>query len=65
MKKLWLQLCATTAARELGLVGHGVLAPEAVADVVVLDGNFAVVQTYIAGQLVYNRAAETTVRPFA
>src|SRR5438445_12120105 len=41
------------------------LAPEAVADVVVLDGNFAVVQTYIAGQLVYNRAAETTVRPFA
>ena len=58
-------LCATTAARELGLVGHGVLAPEAVADVVVLDGNFAVVQTYIAGQLVYNRAAETTVRPFA
>jgi len=58
-------ICATTAARELGLVGHGVLAPEAVADVVVLDGNFAVVQTYIAGQLVYNRAAETTVRPFA
>jgi len=58
-------LCATTAARELGLVGHGVLAPEAVADVVVLDANFAVVQTYIAGQLVYNRTAEPTVRPFA
>jgi len=58
-------LCATTAARELGIVGHGVLAPEAVADVVVLDANLAVVQTYIAGQLVYNRAAETTVRPFA
>lgn len=58
-------LCATTAARELGLVGHGVLAPDAVADVVVLDANFAVVQTYIAGQLVYNRAAETTARPVA
>jgi N-acetylglucosamine-6-phosphate deacetylase len=49
------QLCATTAARELGLVGHGVLAPDAVADLVVLDPNFAVVQTYVAGQLAYSR----------
>jgi N-acetylglucosamine-6-phosphate deacetylase len=48
-------LCATTAARELGLVGHGVLAPEAVADLVVLDANLTVVQTYVAGQLVYTR----------
>ena len=48
-------ICATTPARELGLVGHGVLAPEAVADLVVLDANFAVVQTYLAGQLVYAR----------
>ena len=48
-------LCATTPARELGLVGHGVLAPEAVADLVVLDAQFSVVQTYIAGQLVYSR----------
>ncbi|MBZ5556651.1 MAG: N-acetylglucosamine-6-phosphate deacetylase [Acidobacteriia bacterium] len=48
-------LCATTAARELGLVGHGVLAPGAVADLVVLDANFTVVQTYVAGQLVYSR----------
>jgi N-acetylglucosamine-6-phosphate deacetylase len=48
-------LCATTAARELGLVGHGVLAPDAVADLVVLDANFTVVQTYVAGQLVYAR----------
>ena len=39
-------ICATTPARELGLVGHGVLAPEAVADLVVLDANFSVVQTY-------------------
>ena len=50
-------LCATTAARELGLVGHGVLAPEAVADLVILDANFSVVQTYVAGELVYARPA--------
>jgi N-acetylglucosamine-6-phosphate deacetylase len=49
------RLCATTPARELGLVGHGVLAPDAVADIVVLDAQFAVVQTYIAGQLAYSR----------
>jgi N-acetylglucosamine-6-phosphate deacetylase len=48
-------LCSTTPARELGLVGHGVLAPEAVADLVILDSMFAVVQTYIGGQLVYSR----------
>jgi N-acetylglucosamine-6-phosphate deacetylase len=51
-------LCATTPARELGLVGHGVLAPEAVADLVVLDAMFAVVQTYVGGQLVYSRKSE-------
>ena len=49
-------LCATTPARELGLVGYGVLAPDAPADLVVLDQNFAVVQTYVGGQLVYGRA---------
>jgi N-acetylglucosamine-6-phosphate deacetylase len=49
-------LCATTPARELGLVGHGVLATGAVADLVVLDSRFVVVQTYIAGQLVYARS---------
>jgi len=48
-------ICATTPARELGLVGHGVLAADAVADLVVLDANFSVVQTYVAGQLVYTR----------
>jgi N-acetylglucosamine-6-phosphate deacetylase len=50
-------VCATTPARELGLVGHGVLAPDAVADLVVLDSRFTVVQTYIGGQLVYARNA--------
>ena len=48
-------MCATTPARELGLVGHGILAPDAVADLVVLDSRFQVVQTYVAGQLVYAR----------
>jgi N-acetylglucosamine-6-phosphate deacetylase len=48
-------LCSTTPARELGLIGHGVLAPEAVADLVILDSMFSVVQTYIGGQLVYSR----------
>jgi len=57
-------ICATTPARELGLVGHGVLAPDAVADLVVLDANFSVVQTYLAGQLVYARGAGTQVRPY-
>jgi N-acetylglucosamine-6-phosphate deacetylase len=50
-------LCATTPARELGLVGHGVIAEEAIADLVVLDAAFEVVQTYIGGQLVYARSA--------
>ena len=50
-------VCATTPARELGLTGYGLLAPEAVADLVIFDPNFAVVQTYIAGQLVYARAS--------
>ena len=50
-------MCSTTPARELGLVGHGVLAPDAVADLVVLDADFSVVQTYIGGQLAYTRPA--------
>lgn len=48
-------LCSTTPARELGLVGHGVLAVDAAADFVVLDSRFRVVQTYVAGQLAYAR----------
>jgi N-acetylglucosamine-6-phosphate deacetylase len=48
-------VCSTTPARELGLVGHGMLAVDAAADVVVLDANFSVVQTYVGGQLVYAR----------
>jgi N-acetylglucosamine-6-phosphate deacetylase len=48
-------MCATTPARELALVGHGLLAVDAVADVVVLDTRLSVVQTYVGGHLVYAR----------
>jgi N-acetylglucosamine-6-phosphate deacetylase len=49
-------VCSTTPARELGLVGFGVLAADAVADLVVLDAQLAVVQTYVGGRLVYSRS---------
>ena len=47
------QMCSTTPARELGLYGHGVLAPGAMADFVVLDRDLRVVATYISGRPVY------------
>jgi N-acetylglucosamine-6-phosphate deacetylase len=50
-------MCATTPARELGLVGHGAITLGAVADLVVLDAEFTVVQTYVAGRLIYSRGA--------
>jgi N-acetylglucosamine-6-phosphate deacetylase len=53
-------VCATTAARQFGLVGLGVLARDAVADLVVLDANFLVVQTYLGGQLVYSRNTQAS-----
>jgi N-acetylglucosamine-6-phosphate deacetylase len=54
-------VCSTTPAREMGLFGHGLLAPEAVADFVVLDSDLRVVQTYIAGQLAYSRASGSSM----
>jgi len=48
-------MCSTTPARELGLVGHGVIADGAVADLVVLDRDGLVVQTYVGGRLAYAR----------
>jgi N-acetylglucosamine-6-phosphate deacetylase len=48
------ELCATTPARELGLVGHGAIARGAVADLTVLDRNFAVLQTWIGGNLAWS-----------
>lgn len=43
------QMCSTTPARELALSGLGVIAPGAIADLVVLDSELNVVQTYIGG----------------
>lgn len=48
-------LCAATPARELGLAGHGRLAPQAPADLVVLDARLSVVLTYVGGRLAYSR----------
>ena len=49
-------VCATTPARALGLQKFGVLAPGAIADLVVLDRDLRVVQTWIAGSLAFHRA---------
>jgi N-acetylglucosamine-6-phosphate deacetylase len=58
-------ICSTSPARELGLIGHGMLMPDAVADLVILDAQFSVVQTYLGGQLVYARGsgAHNQARP--
>ncbi len=58
-------ICSTSPARELGLLGHGMLMPDAVADLVVLDAQFCVVQTYLGGRLVYTRGsgAQNQARP--
>ena len=52
-------LCATTPARALGLQGLGIIARGAVADLVVLDRDLRVVQTWVAGTLVWERRAGT------
>lgn len=43
------QMCSGTPARELGLHGLGVIAPGATADLVIMDANLQVVETYIGG----------------
>jgi N-acetylglucosamine-6-phosphate deacetylase len=48
-------VCSTTPAREMGLRDRGVLAAGSVADLVVLDAECVVGQTYIEGQPVYSR----------
>jgi N-acetylglucosamine-6-phosphate deacetylase len=50
-------VCATTPARALGLQGFGVLAAGAMADLVVLDRDLRVVQTWVSGVLAWQREA--------
>jgi N-acetylglucosamine-6-phosphate deacetylase len=49
------QLCATTPASELGLTDLGSIIKGAIADLVVMDRDLRVKQTYIGGRLVYKR----------
>ena len=49
--------CATTAARSLGLQGFGLIAAGAAADLVVLDRDLTVVQTWVAGSLAWDGTA--------
>jgi len=48
-------VCATTPARALGLQGFGVIAAGVTADITVLTRELTVAQTWIGGQLVYER----------
>ena len=50
------QLCSTTPAGELGLKDSGAIFTGAIADLVVMDRNFNVTHTFIAGNLVYSRS---------
>ena len=54
-------VCSTTPARALGLQGFGVLAPGAIADLVVLDRDLQVVQTWVAGTLAWGRPSKEAV----
>lgn len=49
------QLCSTTPAAELGLKDTGAITTGAIADLVVMDRNFEVTHTFVAGELVYSR----------
>ena len=54
-------VCSTTPARALGLQGFGVLVPGAIADLVVLDRDLQVVQTWVAGTLAWGRPSKEAV----
>jgi N-acetylglucosamine-6-phosphate deacetylase len=48
-------ICATTPARALGLRGFGVIAPGATADLLVLNRDLTISQTWIGGVLAFGR----------
>ncbi len=50
-------MCSTTPARQLGLHALGAIAPGAIADVAVVDRDWRVVHTFVAGQEVYRSGA--------
>lgn len=52
---------STTPARALGLQGFGVIAPGATADLVVLNRELAVVQTWVAGTLAWEAPSKSSV----
>lgn len=54
-------VCSTTPARALGLQGLGVIAQGAIADLVVLDRDLRVVQTWVAGTLAYEAPSKEAV----
>lgn len=54
------EVCSTTPAREMGLVGHGVIVQGSVADLVVLDRSLTVRQTWIAGRPVWAGTSAAT-----
>jgi len=54
-------VCSTTPARALALPGFGVIASGAMADLVVLDRDLRVVQTWVAGTLAWEGSSKSTV----
>ena len=52
---------STTPARALGLQGFGVIAPGAAADLVILNRDLTVVQTWVAGTLAWEAPSKSTV----
>ena len=50
------RMCSGTQAAELGLAGQGVIAPGALADLVVLDRRLEVVTTFVGGMPAWARA---------
>jgi N-acetylglucosamine-6-phosphate deacetylase len=48
------RICSTTPAAAMGLHGRGAIEKGAVADLVVLNRELTVTQTYVGGQLIYS-----------